>query len=192
MPRFVTRDEFDQACEALWTEITYQNELPRRTDDEAKQIPSFCSLGRRYIDRCEKSWADEPADSESGQVETALHDMRKVAAIFIRGMIYCGIRSQKPTPQEFSFVPTYTVAHLNWEGDGITALYEGDALLMEGDYYHDKIDDKIEGFFQGLDHQGADYGRQDIYVSGDDFDDCNAPSGLDELKESYPWTEEAE
>lgn len=105
-----------------------------------------------------------------------------------------------PTPQTavedllggFVFVPTYTVAHLNWEGDGITALYEGDALLMEGDYYHDKIDDKIEGFFQGLDHQGADYGRQDIYVSGDDFDDCNAPSGLDELKESYPWTEEAE
>lgn len=89
------------------------------------------------------------------------------------------------------FAQTYTVAHLNWEGDGITALYRGDELILEGDYYHDKSDDHIEGFFRGLDEAGTNYVRDDIYVSGDDFDDCNAPSGLDELKDAYPWSEHA-
>lgn len=89
---------------------------------------------------------------------------------------------------DFQLVQLYTVAHLNWEGDGITALYRGDELIMEGDYYHDKIDDRIEGFFSGLDEAGHDYGRRDIYVSGTDFQDCNAPSGLDELKDGYRWT----
>lgn len=30
-------------------------------------------------------------------------------------------------------------------------------LAMEGDYYHDKIDEKIEGFFLGLDYSGIKY-----------------------------------
>jgi hypothetical protein len=88
------------------------------------------------------------------------------------------------------FAQSFTVAHLGWEGDGITALYNGDALIMEGDYYHDKIDDRIEGFFEGLDHQKVNYVRNDVYVSADDFDDCEAPEGLDLLKDAYPWTEE--
>ena len=86
----------------------------------------------------------------------------------------------------------YTVAHLGWEGDGITALYKQDDLIMEGDYYHDKIDDRIEGFFAGLEDAGVVYSRNDVYVSADVFDDCNAPAGLDELKSEYEWSEEAE
>lgn len=30
-------------------------------------------------------------------------------------------------------------------------------LTMEGDYYHDKIDEKIQGFFLGLDYSGIKY-----------------------------------
>jgi hypothetical protein len=53
----VTREQFDAACEAVWSEIEYQNNLPRRC------LPS----------------------------------LRKLAAIFVRGMIYCGIRPRVTT-----------------------------------------------------------------------------------------------
>jgi hypothetical protein len=84
----------------------------------------------------------------------------------------------------------YTVAHLNWEGDGITALYYGDECIMEGDWYHNKIDSVIEGFFEGLKHSKKSFEKEEIYVSGDDFpeDECNAPATLTELKNNYPWT----
>lgn len=42
MPRKVTREEFDKAVEAIWSEIEYRNDLDRRTDeDEAKDIEGF-------------------------------------------------------------------------------------------------------------------------------------------------------
>ncbi len=86
-------------------------------------------------------------------------------------------------------VRSFTVAHLNWEGDGITALYDGDKCVMDGDYYHDKIDSMIEGFFAALEHIGFDYERDDIYVSGEEFseDICYAPQSLTELKAQYNW-----
>lgn len=37
------------------------------------------------------------------------------------------------------------------EGDGYTALYSVNGnLVMEGDYYHNKINDKIDGFLYGI------------------------------------------
>lgn len=84
----------------------------------------------------------------------------------------------------------YTVAHLGWEGDGIMALYKQDDLHTEGDEYHNDISTWIEGFFAGLDEAGYSYSRQDIYVSDEHFEECNAPSGLDELREQYPWQNE--
>jgi hypothetical protein len=37
------------------------------------------------------------------------------------------------------------------EGDGYTALYSVNGnLVMEGDSYHDKIQDKIDGFLHGI------------------------------------------
>lgn len=78
---------------------------------------------------------------------------------------------------------TYTVAHLYWEDDDITALYRGGELIMEGD-------ERIEGFFVGLNEAaGYDYARQDIYVS--DFDD-EAPLGLRELLDNWDWAREPE
>lgn len=91
MSRTVTRQEFAAAVNALWTEIEYQNNLPRRTDDEAKEPAAFATLGRRYLRKLEDDWADQPGPV----VEDALHDLRKLSAIFLRGMIYCGIRDRE-------------------------------------------------------------------------------------------------
>lgn len=101
MPRYVTKDDFDRACEALWSEIQYQDNLPRRTDDEARDPASFATLGRRYIRKLEDNWADNPGEyigHHNGlptyAVPKNLDDLRKLAAIFVRGMIYCGIRTR--------------------------------------------------------------------------------------------------
>lgn len=91
----ITREQFDRAAEALWSEIDYQNTLPRRTDQEessdptgeASDVPGFLTLGRRYERKVEDEWADTKAP-----VEGALHGLRKIAAIYMRAMIYCGVR----------------------------------------------------------------------------------------------------
>lgn len=88
--RIITREEFEEAMETLWTEIEYQNRLTRRTEDEAKDVAGFATLGRRYQTLLEQDWADNPG------VEKALHSLRKLAGIYVRGMIYCGLR-----PREF-------------------------------------------------------------------------------------------
>jgi len=85
MARMVTRKEFDEACDAVWTEIEYQNNLPRRTDDEAKEPAGFATLGQVYLRRLEDAWADNAGTAQS------LPYLRKLAGIFIRGMIYCGV-----------------------------------------------------------------------------------------------------
>lgn len=89
----ITREKFDEAVEAVWSEIEYQNALPRRTDDsEAKDVQGYATLGRVYLRRLEDAWADEEGD------EPALQMLRKVAAIFVRGMAHCGVRKRiQPT-----------------------------------------------------------------------------------------------
>lgn len=94
-PKTITREEFDAACDALWSEIEYQNTLPIRTPDEAKDIPSFCTLGRAYLRKVEDAWATQPANEETGVVEDAAHGCRKLAAIFLRAMMYSGIRHRE-------------------------------------------------------------------------------------------------
>ena len=91
MATTVTREQFDAACEAVWSEIEYQNSLPRRTDDEAKEPAGFFTLGRVYLRRGEDAWADNAG------TELCLPSLRKLAAIFVRGMIYCGIRPRVTT-----------------------------------------------------------------------------------------------
>jgi hypothetical protein len=93
----VTREEFDDACEALWTELRYQDSLTRRTDDEAKSVGSFLSILRRYTRRCEDDYSDNPGiEQRDGQVQVskALHGLRKLSAIALRAMIYNGIRQR--------------------------------------------------------------------------------------------------
>lgn len=43
-----------------------------------------------------------------------------------------------------------TVVKFDPDGDGVTALYIGDNLNTYGDYYHDKVDDWVEGFLEGV------------------------------------------
>jgi hypothetical protein len=89
MKRTITREEFDAACEAVWSEVEFQDLLPRRTDCEAKDVQGFATLGRVYLREMEDLWA-----SSAGS-EQALPSMRKLAAIFVRGMAYCGIRHRE-------------------------------------------------------------------------------------------------
>lgn len=93
--RTVTREEFDAACEAVWSEIRYQNDLPRRTPDEAKGVSDFLLLLRRYIRRIEDVWSDSPATEQPDgmwAVVDAEHGLRKLAGIAVRAMIYTHIR----------------------------------------------------------------------------------------------------
>ncbi|MFO0452759.1 MAG: hypothetical protein ACK52I_29575 [Pseudomonadota bacterium] len=65
------------------------------------------------------------------------------------------------------------------EGDGYKALYSvnGD-LIMDGDNYHDKIDDKIEGFLHGIAYCWNDLVlvRHDSIPSSDEeIEDGSAP-----------------
>ena len=101
MPRKVSREEFDKAVEAVWSEIEYQNKLPRRSDaDEAKDVPGFCTLTRVYLSRVESDWADNPATYFNGvdraQVPQAIDGLRKLAAIAVRAMVYNGILKRLP------------------------------------------------------------------------------------------------
>jgi len=88
MKQIVTREQFNEACDAVWSEIEYQNNLPRRTDDEAKEPAGFAALNEVYLRRLEDAWADNPG------TEACLPFLRKLAAINVRGMIYCGIRTR--------------------------------------------------------------------------------------------------
>lgn len=97
MPRNVTREEFDSAVESLWSEIEYQNNLPHRTDDEATEVPAFCTLLRQYTNQCEVNWMNNAGElQEDGQVQvaSALHGLRKISAIALRAMIYNGIKKK--------------------------------------------------------------------------------------------------
>ena len=45
---------------------------------------------------------------------------------------------------------TITKVDFSMGGDGMTALYKDGIKIKEGDYYHDKIDQFIEGFIFAL------------------------------------------
>lgn len=94
MERIISKGEFDDACRALWTELQYQDRLPRRMADEAKDVPGFLTLLRVYVRKTEDYWAGRPGTGEPAQVEKALHGMRKIATIAVRAMIYNGVRKR--------------------------------------------------------------------------------------------------
>ena len=98
MPRTITREEFDRACDAIWTEFVYADGNAIRTSDEAKDVPGFCTLLRVYLSKMENDWATKPGVNQgdgSVQVTQALNGLRKVAAIAMRGMIYNGVRGRE-------------------------------------------------------------------------------------------------
>ena len=58
---------------------------------------------------------------------------------------------------------TYVNAELEDEKALVNRINGEIEVLVKGDYYHDKIFEKIEGFLEGLDYARVEY----------DFDDCN-------------------
>ena len=80
---------FAQAMQVVWDEIQYQNKLKLAYDIEAKDVPGFLTLGRRYMARAEAAWAD------NDDQKVALHELRKLAAIFVRAMACCGSQSRE-------------------------------------------------------------------------------------------------
>lgn len=90
----------ETAFTAILGELLYQDDLPRRTDDaEAKEVPSFLALLDVYTEKAKRDWAEQAGD------EAALHGLRKIAAIAVRGMVYCGTRIRDgyyPTAVHFS------------------------------------------------------------------------------------------
>lgn len=66
----------------------------------------------------------------------------------------------------------YTIACFD-DAEGVMALYEGDERVMEGDYYHNKIDSLIEGFFLALEHLKISYDCVSIDVK--EFDAVYGP-----------------
>lgn len=98
--RIVSSDEFANTCQAIWTELDYQNKLPIRTADEAKDTAGFATLARAYLAELETHWAKKPGQVQpegNVAVPECLDDLRKLAAIFARAMIYCGIRPRNST-----------------------------------------------------------------------------------------------
>ena len=79
---------FSQAIQVVWGEIEYQNKLKIDYNIQAKDLPGFLTLGRRYMTRAEAAWAD------NDDPKVALHELRKLATIFVRAMVYCGAESR--------------------------------------------------------------------------------------------------
>lgn len=81
------------------------------------------------------------------------------------------------------------IVRINPEGDGVTALYIDGGMHIYGDYYHDKIDNWVEGFLAGLRRADADVSVRTWEVSGrtklsrEVCEDAAPPPGL---LEEYP------
>ena len=78
------------------------------------------------------------------------------------------------------FVKFYNVTN---EDDDITILYEatenGHVNIMQGDYYHDKIDYKIEGYLSR--YKSSEYTLQKVEYQCEDYDDLLAYKDEDEI-----------
>lgn len=53
-----------------------------------------------------------------------------------------------------------------WGEDGCyTTLFEEGNEVISGDYYHNHVDDLIDGFFIGLDYLGIKYEKEKISIN---------------------------
>ena len=84
-----------------------------------------------------------------------------------------------------------TVVHLAHEIDGEKALYNGNDLVLYGDYYHDKIDHLINGSITTLHKMGIPIKVSHLYVSKYYYipGDHTVPFTLSMLKATFPTSE---
>jgi hypothetical protein len=76
------------------------------------------------------------------------------------------------------------IVYINPEGDGVTAVYIDGDLHTYGDYYHDKIDDWVRGFIDGLRYASVRFTKRGWELCGDRplakaiCEDADVPPGL--------------
>lgn len=63
--------------------------------------------------------------------------------------------------------------YIDTDGDSGMALVEGNELILSGDWYHDKIDSLIDGFFQALVYLSVKYEVEEIEKVGYASDDMD-------------------
>jgi len=78
----ITREQFDEAVEAVWNEMRYQNAKPGLR--EPAGVLGWLALGQLYLHRTMEFVRTNTKESE--------HGLRKLAAILVRGMISTEIR----------------------------------------------------------------------------------------------------
>jgi hypothetical protein len=71
------------------------------------------------------------------------------------------------------------IVHFDPFGDGITALYKEGKLETWGDFYHDKIDDYIRGYIEGVKATGTEVSTINYYGATEDLEETMEP--LEEL-----------
>jgi hypothetical protein len=64
------------------------------------------------------------------------------------------------------------------EGEGVTAIYIDDVLLKYGDYYHDKIDDWIKGFLEGVRWSGINLEERKYTCKDPELNDDVCDGGI--------------
>jgi len=74
-----------------------------------------------------------------------------------------------------------TIVDFTGGGDGVTALYVNGELEKYGDYYHDKIDEWIEGFEAGVKMTGAF-----VEVEKEECKDADMIEAISELADTPP------
>lgn len=97
--KLVTREMFNEVCEALWTEIAYQNNKNIPQADEAISVFQFTELLRKRVEKLEKAWTRGSLDCiQQGrlQVLATLHELRKIGATTIRAIALNGVVARDP------------------------------------------------------------------------------------------------
>ena len=85
---------------------------------------------------------------------------------------------------------SYRIINYNPDGDGITVLYLDGELVTFGDYYHDKIDNYLEGYFDALE---LDQPNHESIKYSDDYNmNLTADYAFDTIEELEQWIEATE
>lgn len=80
-----------EVIDAINEELTYQTSLSgtKRADDIDHGIAGRLVTIQAYLNKAQEAWVMEPG------YESALHNLRKIATIAIRGMLHYGVRKRE-------------------------------------------------------------------------------------------------
>lgn len=69
--------------------------------------------------------------------------------------------------RKFTIIKTYPADDVEFVEDALNVELtdENHNVILSGDWYHDSIDDKIDGFFVALDYLGVEYEREVVRVN---------------------------